>query len=164
MNQVVASQRQCLSAWESVSSILESLLGGRPIGAKMPLAESKCANSLRTLGANKAEFKNWNERLINALAQCLGAQWRPFMTNLNRELDVARRVLTATEVSNIVGYSLVNIVQGDHQDESIYGLLVHKTESEAALRVNSGEPGHGIDAYMRLYIWFSGTLVLHSQR
>ena len=79
------------------------------------------------------------------------------MKNLNRELDVTRKVLNRTDLENIDGYKDVTIQQGDGRDESIYGLLVDKTESEAALRVNSGEPGHGMDAYMRLYVWFSGT-------
>ena len=60
---LIASQRLCLSAWESVSPILESALVGRSIGVGRSLAESKCANNLRTLGSNKAEL---NERLINA--------------------------------------------------------------------------------------------------
>ena len=34
---------------------------------------------------------------------------------------------------------------------------MEKTEGEAALRVDSGEPGEGIQAYMRLYLWFAGT-------
>ena len=69
---VISSQKQSLSMWESVAPILESLLAGRPIGTGRSLAESKCAANLRTLGADKAEFKNWNERFINTLAQSLG--------------------------------------------------------------------------------------------
>ena len=32
---------------------------------RKPLAESRCVTNLRTLGSDKAEFKNWNEKLIN---------------------------------------------------------------------------------------------------
>ena len=35
--------------------------------------------------------------------------------------------------------------------------MVEKTEGDAALRVNSGEPGEGLNAYMRVYLWFAGT-------
>ena len=35
--------------------------------------------------------------------------------------------------------------------------MVEKTEGDAALRVNSGEPGQGMEAYMRVYLWFAGT-------
>ena len=79
------------------------------------------------------------------------------MKNLNRALDTTRKVLDHEDLEDIDGHDNVSIDQGDSTDESIYGLLVDKTESEAALRVNSGEPGHGMQAYMRLYVWFSGT-------
>ena len=125
---MILSQKHSLSMWESVAPILESLLAGRPIGTGRSLAESKCAANLRTLKANKAEFKNWNERLINALAQSLGTQWRPFMKNLNRALDTTRKVLDHEDLEDIDGHDKVSIDQGDSTDESIYGLLVDKTE------------------------------------
>ena len=42
-------------------------------------------------------------------------------------------------------------------NEELYYVMVEKTEGDAALRVNSGEPGNGLAAYMRVYLWFSGT-------
>ena len=36
------------------------------------LAESKCIENMRTLGSDKAEFRMWNEKFINAIAQVLG--------------------------------------------------------------------------------------------
>ena len=39
----------------------------------------------------------------------------------------------------------------------MFYVLVEKTEGDAALRVNSGEPGEGMQAYQRLYLWFAGT-------
>ena len=44
--------------------------------------------------------------------------------------------------------------------EDMCYVLVEKTEGEAALRVNSGEPGEGMQAYQRLYLWFAGTTEL----
>ena len=44
--------------------------------------------------------------------------------------------------------------------DSLYYVLVEKTEGEAALRVHSGEPGEGLGAYMRIYLWFAGTTSL----
>ena len=37
-----------------------------------PLSESKCVGNLKSLGSDKAEFKSWNDKLINAMAQTLG--------------------------------------------------------------------------------------------
>ena len=35
--------------------------------------------------------------------------------------------------------------------------MVEKTEGEAALRINSSEPGEGLEAYQKVYLWFAGT-------
>ena len=35
-------------------------------------------------------------------------------------------------------------------------MLVEKTEGDAALRVNSGEHGEGLKAYVRVYLGFAG--------
>ena len=53
-------------------------------------AESRCVNNLKILGSDKSEFKNWNEKLINAMSQSLGGHWRQFMNNLKRALDQDR--------------------------------------------------------------------------
>ena len=46
---------------------------------RKPLSESRCVNSLKTLGSDKLEFKNWNEKFINATSQTFGMHWRTFM-------------------------------------------------------------------------------------
>ena len=51
------------------------------------LSESRCVSNLKTLGSQKEDFKNWNEKLINATAQTFGPDWRKFMKNLNSRLD-----------------------------------------------------------------------------
>ena len=61
---------------------------------RKPLAESRCITSLKTLGSDKSEFKNWNEKLINAMTQSLGTPWRRFMRSLNKRMDQDRKVLT----------------------------------------------------------------------
>ena len=120
-----------------------------------PLSESKCVANMKTLGSDKAEFKIWNDKFINAIAQTLGTPWRKFMRNLNRVLDQDRKVLTQDELNVIEG--ALDIGDGDTASESLYYVLVEKTEGDAALRVNSGEPGQGMQAYMRVYLWFAGT-------
>merc|ERR1712175_54160 len=77
------------------------------------------------------------------------------MNNLNRALDQDRKVLEDLELNRIEGAE--RITEHDKAAEGIYYVLVEKTEGDAALRVNSGEPGQGIQAYMRVYLWFAGT-------
>ena len=124
-------------------------------GARKPLSECRSINNLKILGSNKSDFKNWNEKFINAIAQGAGAPWRKFMKNLNKQLDQDRKVLTAQDLDNVDGAD--DIGNQANANEDLYYVLVEKTEGEAALRVNSGEPGEGVQAYMRLYLWFAGT-------
>ena len=42
--------------------------------------------------------------------------------------------------------------------EDLYYVLVEKTEGDANIRVSSGETGDELRAYMRLYLWFAGTM------
>ena len=115
------------------------------------LAESKCIGNMKTLGSDKAEFRMWNERFINAIAQVLGILWRVYMRNLNRKLDQSRTVLTQEELNQIEGIKEINDTGNcDEASEGMYYVLVEKTEGDAALRVNSGEPGQGIQAYVRV--------------
>ena len=71
------------------------------------LAESKCVGNMRTLGSDKAEFRMWNEKFINAIAQVLGTPWRVYMRNLNRQLDQSRTVLTEEELNRIEGITKI---------------------------------------------------------
>ncbi len=65
-------------------------------------------HSLKTLGADKAEFNNWNEKLINAMTQTLGAPRREFMRALNQKLDVDRKILDDQELGNFDGATAIN--------------------------------------------------------
>ena len=69
------------------------------------------------------------------------------MKNLNKQLDQDRKVLTAAELDAIDGAADI----GDKIDanEDLYYVLFEKTEGEAALWVNSCEPGEGIDEEVR---------------
>ena len=67
------------------------------------LVESKCIGNMKTLGSDKAEFRVWNDKFINAIAQTLGTPWRKYMRNLNRKLDQDRKPLTSDELGKIEG-------------------------------------------------------------
>ena len=150
---IVASHKSSLAV---VEKIVLSITAGESVrGYRKQLSESRCVSNLKTLGSDKSEFKNWNEKLINAVSQSLGTPWRLFMKNLNRRLDQDRKVLSLEEVNSVDGAT--SIFNADSSSEDLYYVLVEKTEGDAALRVNSGEPGDGLQAYMRVYLWFAGT-------
>ena len=77
------------------------------------------------------------------------------MGHLMEKLDLDRKVLTVAELGMIPYADEVG--EPRQCNEELYYLMVEKTEGDAALRVNSGEPGQGLQAYMRVYLWFSGT-------
>ena len=47
--------------------------------ARKPLCESRSVANLKILGSKKEEFKNRNEKLINATTQVFGHGWRSFV-------------------------------------------------------------------------------------
>ena len=77
------------------------------------------------------------------------------MVNLNERLDLDRKTLSIQEFGQVSGARAV--VDPLRCNEELFYLMVEKTEGDAALRVNSGTPGQGLQAYMRVYLWFAGT-------
>ena len=74
--------------------------------------------------------------------------WRTFMKSLNRKLDQERKILDDMDVDFLDGADQLDDIKRISED--LYYVLVEKTEGDAALRVNSGETGEGLKAYMRL--------------
>ena len=108
------------------------------------------------MGSKKEDFKNWNEKLINATTQVFGREWRSFVAHLNKTLDLDRKILTVAEIGQL---PFANQIPEPHKcNEELYYLMVEKTEGDAALRVSSGQPGQGLQAYMRVYLWFAARL------
>ena len=119
------------------------------------LCESRSISNLKVLGSRKEDFKNWNEKLINATTQTFGPEWRSFVRCLNERLDLDRKVLSDAEITQIP--HVRSVPEPRKCNEELYYVMVEKTEGDAALRVNSGQPGEGLQAYMRVYLWFAGT-------
>ena len=129
--------------------------GNQQQGKKDSLAESRSIANLKTLGSDRTEFRQWNERLINAVTQAMGIPWRSFMKKVMESLDVNRKLLTNEEVEKEAEMAEIENIEG--AAENLYYVLVEKTEGDAALRVSSVEPGEGMQAYMKVYLWFAGT-------
>ena len=77
------------------------------------------------------------------------------LKNLNQRLDQNRKVLSRQDLNELDGSAELN--DGVQASEDLYYVLVEKTEGEAALRVQSGSPGDGMEAYQKVYLWFAGT-------
>ena len=153
IDELVSVQHDVVGALETLTVFCDSLAKGMH-GSRKPLSEYKGVNNIKVLGSNKSDFKSWNEKFINAIAQGAGAPWRKFMNNLDKKLDQDKKTLTNQELDNIDGAA--DITNKKDANEELYYILVEKTEGEAALRVNSGEPGEGIQAYVRVYLGQQG--------
>ena len=139
---------------EQLASMLERGTGGN-MSAKRSLVESRYMHSLKTLGSEKSEFKLWNEKFVGGVSHVLGTSWRKFLHASNQRLDLDRKPLSSDDVQSLIETACVdNMEQGS---DDIYVVLQMKTEGDAVVRVQSGEPGEGIQAYMRIYVWFAGT-------
>ena len=91
---------------------------------RKPMSESRCISNLKVLGSDKSEFKSWNEKLINAAAQSLGTPWRKYMRNLNKALDMDRKVLDDNQLNQIEGAE--DISDGRRAAEDMFYVLVEK--------------------------------------
>ena len=62
-----------------------------------------------------------------------------------------------TWISGLVNPPAWDKVDVDRLSEDMYSVLVDKTENEAWLRVKSVISGNGLEAFVKLYKWFTGT-------
>ena len=141
---MVEALRQSLVVHEKVAASVdtaEQAISADRVKATLrkELSESSCVGGLKVLGSDKSELKHWNEMFVHAISQSLGAPWRLFMKNLNGKLSQDCKVRTDDELDNVA--SAGNIVDHLRAKEDLYYVLVERTEGDAALRVESGEPG-----------------------
>ena len=121
----------------------------------MNMAESRSVQGLKVYSGDRDSFKIWNAKLINMISSAVSTEWRDYMNKLTQKLDQYRKPLEVEELTEIEGYD--ELPRKKDVDENLYYVLVEKTDGDAALRVQSGKQGQGVNAYMRLYLWFSGT-------
>ena len=131
-------------------------VGSKPFYPKAA-SEHRAIQSIKVLGSDKAGFRLWNHKFINAVTQIhTGA--RGLFEALQLKLDTARGVFTDREI-----YELKVSVENPQDpidiqrlNEDLYYILVDKCEGEAANRIMSALRGHGVEAYQYIYLWFAG--------
>ena len=90
LDAVVLSFNAIEQKTQTIESTVNQVNQANQMRQRKPMSESRCISNLKMLGSDKAEFKSWNEKLINAAAQSLGTPWRKNMRNLNKALDQDR--------------------------------------------------------------------------
>ena len=154
----LAHASDSVAAFAAIDSTLAAIKGALDAltqSRTQTLCESRCISSLKVLSSNKEQFKQWHEKLVNAVAQTFGAKWRKFIEALDSRLDQDKKFLSDAQLREISEFAAAHPKEGDfdRMSEQLYYVLVEKTEGEAALRVASGTPGHGLMAYRKVYLW-----------
>ena len=143
-----------------VSSSSEGKGGGR-WGTNKSAMEHKAVMNLKTQGNDRAGYRMWHEKLVNAFAQVNG-QYRGILERVAKEID------KGTDMSIMQGnadweswVSMVDIasdkVDMSKLNEDMYSVLMDKSEGDAWLRVKSVNSGHGMEAFVKVYKWFMST-------
>ena len=89
------------ATFESVSNIAESIAEGRQKSSNFqvhskPVSEYKAMQQLKSFAGERSKFREWNEKLLNALAQ-VNAGYRKALKNLNSKLETMDGVLDEDE-------------------------------------------------------------------
>ena len=114
---------QCIAASiEAAKDQLRSELKPNMFDKQKSIAESKVLINLRTLSSDKSEFKIWNDKLINAISQVFGSDWRVFMKALNQRLDETRLIMDDKDMQSIAPQSIID--KYDKINEDMYYVLV----------------------------------------
>ena len=81
--EMVNMHRKQIVAMEIMATAIDN--GGiqNPHSRKL-LSEYRCMTNLKTLGSDKSEFRSWNEKFVNVVAQALGTPWKKFLRGLNK--------------------------------------------------------------------------------
>ena len=86
------------ATFESVDKIAESIAESkqRHPGCSKPVSEFKAVQQLKAFAGDRSKFREWNEKLLNALAQ-VNSGYRQALKNLNNKLDTTGGMLDEDE-------------------------------------------------------------------
>ena len=173
------------ATFDSVTKIAESIAEGRqkPSGFQAhskPVSEYKAMQQLKSFAGERSKFREWNEKLLNALAQ-VNACYRKALKNLNSKLETMDGVLDEDEddMTRILNdrltaneYAKASPVKkkqdddkGEYEvteehltklDEDLWYILNDKLEGiEPRGKLKGLREGDGLQAYQKIYKWYS---------
>jgi hypothetical protein len=112
------------------------------------IMEFKVVQSLEPLTGEKAQFRQWHLKAMNAMSQ-VNAVYGQIMKTLETEMDTGKKPdeVAATLVSHFSEYGQFSL--------EFYCLLMEKAEGNAFSNIRSGKESDGVSAYLILYRWFT---------
>ena len=111
--------------------------------------------NLKSLGSDKSEFYMWNVKLINALTR-VQPNVRAYFRKMLSVLDSKGYNTMLSDWYDAYDELKCTFSMATF-NEDLYYVLVEKTEGDAAVKVNGGDHGNGLQAYQTVYLWFAGT-------
>ena len=120
--------------------------------------DSKPVMNLKTFESDKSTFRNWNDKLVNAMNQAVqhsrkALEWMMKMTNSGHEADIK------TQWPNkwAAEWNKSPAIEYTKFAESMHYVLMDKCEGEALTRVRSVMNNDGIMEYVEVFKWFTET-------
>jgi hypothetical protein len=120
--------------------------------------EHKAITNLKELRSDKAGFRQWHDKFVNALAQ-VNREYRVVIQEIVKAIEKEEKLLVGglTQWDNWINSRQAIGADVSQLNEDIFAVLMDKTTGEAYLRVKSVESGERIDAFVKIYKWFMGT-------
>ena len=118
--------------------------------------EYNVINSLQIMSSDKTKYKEWNDKLVNAVTQ-----FRSYARSVLKSMRALKdkehdRLEVDIDVSK-ESWPIRESYDYDRFNEELYSLLVNKTEGEARSKVMKAEEGQGLEAYRMVNHWFTVT-------
>ena len=124
--------------------------------SKKVLVEYHVINSLSTRGSDKNKYKEWNDKLVNAISQ-----FRPYARMVLKTMRLLKnKEHDRSEIDIEIGsqpFSINGSYDYEKFNEEFYSVLVSKTEGEARSKVMKAGEGKGLEAYRMVNHWFTVT-------
>jgi len=120
--------------------------------------EHKAITNLKELGSDKAGFRQWYDKFVNAFAQ-VNRDYRVALQEIVKGIEKEEKLPIGglAHWANWIHSRQSVVADVGQLNEDLFAVLMDKTTGEAYLRVKSVESGEGIDAFVKIYKWFMGT-------
>ena len=156
--------------------------GSKGFGGQKPVSEHKAIQQLKGFAGDRTKFREWNEKLLNALGQ-VNVRNRKALKHLNSKLEtldgalkdvddddmvrILNNRLTQEEYDNKASAAerLVDDNKGDYEftmsnlkqlEEDLWYILTDKLEGqEPRGKIKGLREGDGLTAYQKTYKWYS---------
>eukprot|EP00959_Pyramimonas_sp_CCMP1952_P461240 9481258-Pyramimonas_sp.AAC.5 len=88
---------------EKFGQLTEAVKGGNGTkhGSSKPISEYKALQALKTFNGERAKFRDWNDKLLNALAQ-VKPSYRPALKMLSKKLETLEGVIPEEDEDDVI--------------------------------------------------------------